>query len=206
MKNIISAVCLLIAALGLTSRNGKSEKAKLADSMTGSWNSAPERIMTSDHKATTTVERTLTFVSDESSNTGGNVDGAVKFSVLTGTRLQAAEVQPISVTATGTASVSGRWEAIDDDEILVTWDFTTLKVNVDPDAVDLDYDIATETDSETLQTLKPSVVKSISSAISAAIPTEVFNFGKIDDIGFINQSSSMKCEIGHKDYIFQKVL
>ncbi len=203
MKHFIPALCLALGAVALTSCN---EKAKLADSITGTWNSTPERIATSDQKATTTVERTLTFINDENTNSGGDVNAGVKFSVLTGTQLQAAEIQPISITAEGTATVSGKWEAIDDDEIVVNWDFASLKVDVDTNAVSLDYDIATQTDSETLLALKPAAVKSITTAISSALPTEVFNFGKVDDIEFINNNTSMKCEIGHKDFIFNKLL
>ncbi|MDE5608569.1 MAG: hypothetical protein K2I64_06520 [Muribaculaceae bacterium] len=203
MRHIISALCVAAGAIAFTSCN---EKAKLADSLTGTWSSAPERIATADTRATTTVERTLTFLNDESSNTGGDVDATVKFSILTGTQLQAADVQPISITAEGTASVSGRWEATDDDEIVVNWNFSTLKVNVDPDAVSLDYDVVTQNDSETLMTLKPAVIKALTATISSAMPTEVFNFGKVDDIKFINNSTSLKCEIGDKDYVFNRLL
>ena len=55
-------------------------------------------------------------------------------------------------------------------------------------------------------TLKPDVIKTLTATISSAIPTEVFNFGKVDDIKFINNSTSLKCEIGDKDYVFNRLL
>lgn len=201
MKTLLKTTAIAALLLGFTSCN---ERAKLADTLTGDWTANPERITTSDAKATTTVSRALTFMTDESSDTGGYVEGGVTFSIMTGTRLLAADVQPISVTARGTATISGRWEAVDDDEVMVTWDYTTLAVNVDPTAVDLDYDIVTGADSTAYETLRPQAVKIITGTMTQALQTEVFNYGKIDDIDFHDNNSSMSVEIGKTDLTFRK--
>ena len=203
MKKIISALCIAVGVISLTSCN---EKAKLAGNIVGTWNSNPERIATADTRATTTIEPTLIFLKDSTSKTGGDINGYVKFSVLSGTKPQAAAVQPISVTADGKASITGRWEAIDDDEILVKWDYSSLKVSVDSDAIYSNYDYLTQQDSETIENIPMSLDQIINAQLSAALQTEVFNYGKIDDIKFINESTSMKCEINDKDCIFSKLL
>lgn len=191
MKRILSILALPAIVMGLSSCN---EKKSLADKLAGTWISAPERIATDDTRATTTVTATLTFTTDVNTNPGGNVSAAADFSILTGTEAQAAAIQPISVSASGKAYVTGRWEAVDNDEIMVTWDYSTLKVDVAPEAVEMEYDVMTSETEPVDVFLKSRVAKSISSTMTTALSTGLFRSGKIDDIEFSNNGSTMTCE------------
>lgn len=204
MKKLFSTIALSAMMIGLASCN---EKSKLADRLTGFWTSSPERIATNDSRATTTVTTSLTFINDESSNTGGDITGGVEFTILTGTEAQAAMIQPISITANGKASISGRWEAIDDDEIMVTWNYSTLKVDIDPEAVEMEYNVMDQASSPVDIALKSQLVKSITATMTTALSTETFRSGKIDDIEFSNSGATMTCETpDDRDVTFSKFL
>ena len=135
MKKILSLGIVTASLLVLSSCN---EKAKLATSIAGSWSGSAQRVETSDAKATTSVTRIINFMPDAGSKTGGTLEAVAEFSIETGTQLQATDTQPISVTASGNATISGRWEATDDDEIVISFDSNSLKVNVDPKEVVLE--------------------------------------------------------------------
>lgn len=191
MKKLFPIFALLTLLFTLSSCN---EKSKLADRLTGLWTSTPQRIATNDSRATTTVTTMLTFVNDENSKTGGTVTGGAQFNILTGTDLQGTLQQPISVTANGKASISGEWEAIDDDEIMVTWDYSTLKVEIDPTAVEMDYNVVTGDATPVDMTLKDSLVQSINATMTNALSTQTFRSGEFDDIKFTNDDVTMTCE------------
>ena len=189
----------LAAAAILSSCN---EKSRLADNITGSWSSQSERIETPGLPTTTTVTRMMTFTPGLNTSTGGEVQATALFSVESGTKVQAAGTQPIAVTVNGTATITGQWEAVDDDEIAISFDSRTLKVNIDPTDVVLDYDIATETAHSVTDSIAPDIAATVSRSMTAVMPQHVFNFTKIDDIKVTG--NLMSCEIGKKDYTFHR--
>ena len=199
MKKFLSISLVAASLLVLSSCD---EKAKLASSVAGSWSGSAERVETSDTQATTTVTRILNFIPDSGSKTGGTLDAVAEFSIENGTQLQATDTQPISVTASGNATISGRWEAIDDDEIMVSFDSKSLKINVDPQEVVLEYTISTETSQPVDQTMTDAAVASITRTITAAMNHTVFNFGKLDDIKITG--NLMSVEIGKKDFTYHR--
>ena len=199
MKKILSLGIVTASLLVLSSCN---EKAKLATSIAGSWSGSAQRVETSDAKATTSVTRIINFMPDAGSKTGGTLEAVAEFSIETGTQLQATDTQPISVTASGNATISGRWEATDDDEIVISFDSNSLKVNVDPKEVVLEYTISTESAEPIDQTLTATAIAEITRTITPAMNHNVFNFSKIDDIKITG--NLMSCEIGKKDFTFHR--
>ncbi len=197
-KILTSALC--IAAM--TIMTSCDEKAKLADAVTGSWSGQAERIETPHQPTTTTVTRMMTFTPDLDSSTGGTLRATALFSVESGTSLQSAGIQPIAVTVSGNATINGHWEAIDDDEIAVSFDYRTLTVSIDPQEVLLEYDIASGEATPVDGSIKPDIAESVKRSITKVMNHSVFDYGKIDDIKV--KGSLMSCEIGHKDYTFHR--
>lgn len=199
MNKILTSALLVASMAMITSCN---EKAKLADAVTGSWSGQAERIETPNQPTTTTVTRMITFRPDLNSSTGGPLLATALFSVESGTKLQAAGIQPIAVTVNGNATITGRWEAIDDNEIAISFDSQTLTVNIDPNEVVLEYDIATENATPMNENVKPDIAATVKRSMTQVLNHSVFNYGKIDDIKV--KGSLMSCEIGKKDYTFHK--
>lgn len=179
-----------------------NEKARLADEITGSWSGQAERVDTPSAPSTTTVTRMMTFTPGLNTSTGGELTATALFSVESGTELQAAGTQPIAVTVNGTATITGHWEAIDDDEVVVTFDSNTLKVDVDPTDVVLEYDITTEASHSVTDSIAPGIAAAVTKSMGTILTHHVFNFAKIDDIKVTG--NIMSCEIGKKDYSFHR--
>lgn len=201
MKKILSIGLIAASVVLLSSCN---EKAKLASAVSGAWSGTAERVNTPDAKTTTTVTRMFNFIPAADSSTGGTVEATAEFSVESGTQLEATNTQPISVTANGTATISGHWEAIDDDEILISFDSKTLKVNVDPQEVVLEYTISTGTSVPVEENIPAAIAATVTRSMTSVMNHTVFNINKIDDIKVKGQL--MSCEIGRKDYTFHRDL
>lgn len=199
MNKILTSALFVATLALLTSCN---EKAKLAQAVTGSWTGQAERVDTPHQKTTTTVTRVFTFTPDSQSATGGTFQVTADFSIEGGTQLEAAGTQPIAVTVNGNATISGRWEAVDDDEIIVSYDSKTLQVNVDPEEIVLEYNIASETATPVQQDIRPEVAAIVKRTITPVMQTNVFSTSKIDDIKI--KGSLMSCEMGKKDFTFHR--
>lgn len=199
MNRIITSTLLVASLAFMTSCN---EKARLADSVTGSWSGQAERVDTPNQPTTTTVTRMIRFTPSLNSSTGGSLVATAMFSVESGTQLQASGIQPIAVTVNGTATISGQWEAIDDDELAISFDSQTLKVNIDPSEVVLEYDIATQTSDPISEDVKPDIAAAVTRSMTQVLNHSVFNYAKIDDIKV--KGNLMSCEIGKKDYTFHR--
>lgn len=199
MKN---ALLLAFYASTLVIFTSCNEKAKLADAISGSWSGQAERVEVPNAKTTTTVTRNITFTSDTNSSTGGEVTATALFSVESGTELEAAGTQPIAVTVNGTATIQGHWEAISDDDVMVAFDANTLKVDIDPNEVVLEYNIATEESAPVEETTSDQVVTAVTKSITPLLQQRVFNYSKIKDIKV--KGVLMSCEMDKKDYTFHR--
>ncbi|MDE6448790.1 MAG: hypothetical protein K2L41_01760 [Muribaculaceae bacterium] len=197
-KILTSALCIAV----MTCITSCDEKARLADSVTGSWSGQAERIDTPNQPTTTTVTRMLTFTPDLNSSTGGTLRATAMFSVESGTKLQPTGIQPIAVTVNGSATISGHWEAIDDDEIAVSFDSRTLTIDIDPQEVLLEYDITTQEATPMDESIKPDIAASVKRSMTNVMNHSVFNYGKIDDIKV--KGLLMSCEINKKDYTLHR--
>lgn len=200
MKNrVLRFVPVAVAMLALVSCN---EKAKLAADIEGSWNGVAERVPSSDAKATVTVTREFTFKLDSADKTSGTVVATVPFSIETGTPLMAAEVQPIAVTASGTATINGTWKALDDDDVSVVYDMSSLAVDVLPQETDLLYNVATGESAPVEDAVKPVVAEAIKRLVKRDFPVYVFNYAKISDIKV--KGNLLSCEIADRDFSFHR--
>ena len=106
----------------------------------------------------------------------------------------------------GTASISGRYttDGDDDDDILVSFDPSSLQVNVDPAGVTFSQNILSGTQQPVLDSLTTATAERWRVLITPAI-REVFNsYRKIDDIK-VHHGDIMSCEMNDRDYTFNRV-
>lgn len=111
-------------------------------------------------------------------------------------------VTPLQITASGVATITGVYQAKDDDELTISLDATSMNVNVDPDAVKLNYNIATATSAPLVEKLKPGAAILATQQINRAAQNAFSNITEIDDIKI--EGSIMRCEINHTDLTFTK--
>lgn len=196
MKNVL----LISALVGLMAVSCDT-KTRLAEKLEGSWSSTPEQLQNTPGTQSTVV-RVFDF-----ERTPGKAEGTVtmKAMITVDNAVGSTETvtTPVSVTASGIATISGSYVAKDDDDLLVTLDYSTLDVSVDPQGVVLDYNVLTQESAPDLETLRPGAVRLATQQITRAAQTIFSNVTEIEDIKINNHL--MSCEIGHRDLTFRAV-
>lgn len=163
----------------------------------------PENI--SDNTAVTaTILETLDITADDSAVAKGSHGGVITISGMLSatTQFVGDDVEPLSLTASAKSLISGTWTAIDDDEVAVILDLSTLTVNVDPDAVSINNSILNGKAAPQLETMKPAVAATVAESMKRALSTRYTTIRRLDDVKV--KGPLMKFEIGKTDYVFTR--
>ena len=201
MKKFTSVICATAAVAGmLTLMTACDTKAKLAESVQGKWTGNPEKMLDTGAASASTV-RTLEFTKG-AADTEGSVTMTAMITVENTMQSNDSIVTPLQITASGVATITGVYQAKDDDELTISLDATSMNVNVDPDAVKLNYNIATATSAPLVEKLKPGAAILATQQINRAAQNAFSNITEIDDIKI--EGSIMRCEINHTDLTFTK--
>ncbi len=199
MKNY---AILAIALMGAAALSGCDSKSKLAKEIQGEWTSAPELLVN-----TGATRASLVRVA-EFDRAADAAEGTVKMTALITVEntipANDSIVTPLTITASGTAAISGFYTVKDDDELKLNLDASTLSIAVDPEAVKLDYDIIDGRSGSSLEQLRPGALRLARQQINRAAQDVFFNLDEIDDIRIDN--NLMSCEIGHKDLTFRRAV
>ncbi|MBJ2195414.1 MAG: hypothetical protein JFT11_06580 [Muribaculaceae bacterium] len=201
MKKFTSVICATAAVAGmLTLMTACDTKAKLAESVQGKWTGNPEKMLDTG-AASASMVRTLEFTKG-AADTEGSVTMTAIITVENTMQSNDSIVTPLQITASGVATITGVYQAKDDDELTISLDATSMNVNVDPDAVKLNYNIATATSAPLVEKLKPGAAILATQQINRAAQNAFSNITEIDDIKI--EGSIMHCEINHTDLTFTK--
>lgn len=201
MKKFTSVICATAAVAGmLTLMTACDTKAKLAESVQGKWTGNPEKMLDTG-AASASMVRTLEFTKG-AAYTEGSVTMTAMITVENTMQSNDSIVTPLQITASGVATITGVYQAKDDDELTISLDATSMNVNVDPDAVKLNYNIATATSAPLVEKLKPGAAILATQQINRAAQNAFSNITEIDDIKI--EGSIMRCEINHTDLTFTK--
>ena len=190
------AVLFSIAAVSSCSRT---------DRFAGAWQASPERLFIQGASdATATV--TIAFAPTEGKPGTGVVNISAVIDVEQPVTSTGGVDQAYETSVAGTASISGRYttDGDDDDDILVSFDPSSLQVNVDPAGVTFSQNILSGTQQPVLDSLTTATAERWRVLITPAI-REVFNsYRKIDDIK-VHHGDIMSCEMNDRDYTFNRV-
>lgn len=113
-------------------------------------------------------------------------------------------VESYALSVAATARINGKYNIIDDDEVVITLDPTSLEVVVDPEAVKFRNNVITDAQKPMLDSLRPAAAAHLEAVIRPQISQEFYKYDRLDDIK-IKNGSFMSCEIGDRDYTFRKV-
>ena len=201
MKKFTSVICATAAVAGmLTLMTACDTNAKLAESVQGKWTGNPEKMLDTG-AASASMVRTLEFTKG-AADTEGSVTMTAMITVENTMQSNDSIVTPLQITASGVATITGVYQAQDDGELTISLDATSMNVNVDPDAVKLNYNIATATSAPLVEKLKPGAAILATQQINRAAQNAFSNITEIDDIKI--EGSIMRCEINHTDLTFTK--
>lgn len=165
---------LLVAACDSASR--------LATEIAGTWSGAPVTIELPMTSATTASSiDTYTFTHDPDGR-GGNLTVTSMLSLSAPAGPVNATTGPVSISAAATASIQGRWEAIDDDDISVTLQPKTLQVSVDPSAVVVSTSPLSAGPSASVDSITPALVATITETLRRDLPNRYLAIKQLHDV------------------------
>lgn len=179
---------------------GCDSRARLAESVQGTWTGNPEKLLDTG-AATASMVRMMEFTRG-ATDREGTVTMTALITVENTMQFNDSLVTPLQITASGNATITGVYQAKDDDELMISLDATSMTVNVDPDGVQLNYNVLSEESKPIVEKLRPGAAVLATQQITRAAQNAFTNISKIDDI-HVN-GNLMSCEIGHSDLMFSR--
>lgn len=201
MKKHLIALSIVTVALGLSSCSSRSS---LAREIEGVWSGTPESIFDNSALSATLIE-TYQFDNLPAEESGTVTGGSVNIvGMLTATvQLVVDEFeQPLSFTSSARSSIIGTWDAIEDDEIALNLNLTTLNIVVDPDAVIPGSALMNDNGIAKIEQMKPEIINMIASGLKQSLSKRYSSMKKLDDIEI--DGSTLKFESGKIDYTFSR--
>lgn len=199
MKHItLLTASLAVTAAAMTSCDGKSHLAKEVEGM---WSGNPEQIA-GNTAASSTMIRTFDFKVDDTGK-GGTVVISALIDVQNTVSQSAGTVRPIEISAAASASATGSWHAADDDEIIIALDPKSAVINVDPDAIRLDYNVLDSESAPDMTALRPGASAIIGRQVNTAVTQYILSITKLDDIK-VHDNTILECEIGDSDVTMRR--
>lgn len=199
LRNISLALFIASAAFFISSCQSQSEK--LAEEIAGTWSSAPEQITTSGATRTTMV-RVMDFTRTASDATDGAVTMTALITVDNVMPASGKLDTPLTITASGAATITGAFQVKDHDDILISLDYSSLQVSVDPAAVQINYNILTQDASPEVESLRPGALHLATQQIRQAATSVFSNLTEVEDVKI--HTDLLSCEIAHKDLSFRR--
>lgn len=196
MKKILIGA-MALAAVSLT---GCNEAERLASQVEGTWSSTPQMLVNDAGSQATMVE-TITFERD-SARTGGPVVIVWMVSSTGSMTGSDALVQPFEIAASAKSTVTGRWTAIDDDEIMLALDVANMSVAVDPSGLVISSNVLDGATQSNPEALKPQFASMVEAALRRQLLARYTSMTKLDDVKVKDNGSLLKFEIGKTDYVY----
>lgn len=188
MKHLVLLLSIGACMLGLTSCDTRPN-------VIGSW----QGTFRGEIPGTATSNLTATYSFDRT--------GAVTASYLINFTEAATPVDsivtPYMISVSGTALINGKWQYVqgEDDEIAIVYDMSTLGVNIDPQAVNIEVNQLDEQQTPVLEDMKASLVKKYTKLVTdyfQSTPTVVWDDVKV-------KKPILRYEIGHDNFTLKEV-
>lgn len=189
MKKTLLAIAVVAAAFGLSSCDRRPDVA-------GSW--AGEASLPVEG-ASTSYARVIYDL-----NADGSVMATYDIDFTKPLPQSTQIVSPYQTSVSATATISGTWQWIadEDDELLLTFDPSTLKANVDPHALEMRANVITDEQAPELDSLRPQIAAIYLADIEQSIRSHASSI-VLDDVKADGKQLSF--EIGDKKYVYSSV-
>ncbi len=199
LKKLIALTLPVAALAALTSCANHPE-------IEGTWTGTPTNIDNISAACDASATMSISFSIDENANDNGEViiSALIDANQPVSSSTESID-QPYEVSVSATAVITGRWayEEHEDDDIVITLDPSSLKVNVDPNGVTFSSDVLTETQQPLIDSLSRTTADNWKKSITKAMSERFYDINKISDIKIKN--GIMSCEIHDRDFTFRRV-
>ena len=180
----------------------------------GTWNGAPVRYeqptapgaVGSDGAVVTNVSTqiatNMTFVPDAQKSGAGTVEFMSNVDVINTVPFEGKLVDPFEINIGATAVCTGTYHFEDQDDIVIAIDPASIKVDIDPQAVNYSENIATGQDAAQIDSLRPALVRQYTRQLLPLMKDYYSKITRIDDIKV--KDGIMSCEINDRDLTFRR--
>ena len=180
----------------------------------GTWNGAPVRYeqptapgaVGSDGAVATNVSTqiatNMTFVPDAQKSGAGTVEFMSNVDVINTVPFEGKLVDPFEINIGATAVCTGTYHFEDQDDIVIAIDPASIKVDIDPQAVNYSENIATGQDAAQIDSLRPALVRQYTRQLLPLMRDYYSKITRIDDIKV--KDGVMSCEINDRDLTFRR--
>lgn len=199
MKIKIVAMALSLAGLAAMTSCGDD-----LDALPGLWEGTPTTIGTVSQ-----MNSTASMSMEFNTAPGDTRSGDVTFRMMINTENATVPqfdgmVESYALNVASTAMAKGTYTLVDDDEIVIHLDPSSITVAVDPEAVKYQANVFTEEQKPVVDSLMPFAAAHIQQVLRPQVSAELLKFTHIDDVK-IKDDRIMSCEINDHDYTFRKV-
>ncbi len=200
MNKFIPAVGVSLLGLLTWSCSGES---RLAGELAGMWTGTPENF-TDNTAITASIIDTYDFLPD-TCDSHGHYAGPLTVTGMISTSTQvvgdSSLIEPVSLTAAAKSTISGSWVVIDDDEILIRLDPSTLSISVDPSDIQVGSN-PLSTDTISVGAIRPGLKSSIETGLRQALINRYASSTHFDDVKI--KGALMKYEINDIDKVLTR--
>lgn len=109
-----------------------------------------------------------------------------------------------NITATATVNANYVYEEGDDDDIILSFDPSTLQVNIDPDGVTFSESLISQTERPVLDSLTSATADKWRILLTSAVREQFYKYRRIEDIK-VHHGDMMSCEVENRDLSFRRV-
>lgn len=171
------AMTAVAATAAMASCSGKPE-------FIGEWTSAsPENITASIPAASrATSQLTLDFAESNADKKEGQVTLSSVIDLTQPVQPDSNIVEPYEVSVAATATVNGSWFRADDDELVLSFDMSSMNVAVDPHGVSFSANVLTGSQQPMLDSLTAVTMERWKGEITRAFGEHMAQFGMIEDV------------------------
>lgn len=201
MKALTTGFFAVIFALGVTTAVSSCSKNQR---IYGRWMGEPQNIILS---GTADAVSTMSFdFAPEEKKDGGKVSVNATIAIVEPmSGLQGLDLQfQANIAATASIDAKYVYEDDEDDDLILVFDPSTLKVNIDPNDVVLSDNALTSAEKPSLDSLTAVAIERWRIALTPVIRQEFQNYGRIDDIEF-HGTDVMTCEVGKRKATFHRI-
>jgi hypothetical protein len=191
------------AAALLVAVSACNERKALAGKVSGEWATAPVKLDNNMAGQSSVIDNMILIV-DPASGEGGQINVSSMVSLARSTGAEVAPSGAYEVSVAATASIAGTWRAIDDDEIDVSLDFSSLNVEVDPSQVALVSNPLTGGEYAQTDSVKPQLAEYYRSEITRQLQAYYGAWNRFDDVKVDKPGTTMSLEISDRDYVFRR--
>lgn len=201
MRTLIYSIAGVVALLA----SSCDQNAKLASEVNGSWGLTNQTLDVGGAFSSTINSEEYLFTLSAS----GAKDGLLEISSMIEMELMSPfngnVVESLQNNVAASASISGKWQVVDDDEILLNLDLSSLSVDIDTTAVSLNSNLMTGTDSAVTGTLDASQINTCRMALISSLRARYGTMRKLSDVKVKDKGAYLKFEVGDVDYILNRL-